>query len=86
MSDQKRIPLYIAGKQPSIRVPFSIWKLMKHNEIDNNESLNKLMIRLLEAHYSTTDHNVIYTNLQAQNTNVLINQLLAQHFNSLVLH
>ena len=79
-TDIKRIPLYIIDKQPSVRVPVQIWKKMKHNEIDTGESLNKLMLRLLSDHFATSDQVEIYNQLQAVNTNELINQLLIRYF------
>lgn len=76
----KRIPLYIADKQPSVRVPVDIWKKMKYNEIDNSESLNGLMIRLLSEHFATADQVEIYNQMQAVNANELINTLLTKYF------
>lgn len=76
----KRIPLYIADKQSSIRVPVGTWKKMKYNEIENGESLNGLMIRLLNEHYGTTNQAKTYESLKDANANELINSLLNKYF------
>ena len=76
----KRIPLYIADKQPSVRVPVDLWRKMKHNEIETGEGLSKLMNRLLSEHYATTDQVEIFNNIQAVNANELINNLLTKYF------
>jgi|GEM_PF-6432330 hypothetical protein len=75
----KRIPLYIASKQSSVRVPLDIWKKMKYNEIDTGESLNTLMIKLLVQHFETPDQVIIFEGLQAVNANELINELLIKY-------
>lgn len=76
----KRVPLFIAGKQFSIRMPLEVWKRMKYIEINTGKHLMPQMFELVSRHYGTdNDEEEIYTQLQQINASEFVCRLLAKH-------
>ena len=75
----KRVPLFVDGKQFSIRMPLEVWKRMKYIEINTGKHLIPQMFELVARHYGTDNEEEIYAHLQKINASELVCRLLAKH-------